>query len=208
VVTASRVLLSAGALDQLRLRTGCALPPGFRLAPSGGPLADLTDAEAERVDDLRVLASPEVAVLIAARRPDLEVTACLALAGSRGAALLRTSPTAVELSAFPVTSLAAELTRVVPLPPRAAVARDVEVLPLTRLLDRARPPLQAVGALTATVVAGGRGPVGALIWVLEPGGWRALEPLPGEAEPLVRVAPTTPTGLAAGLAPLLAAAAA
>lgn len=190
------------------------LPPGFALEPARG-----SDVEPPAVsvhpcvaDDLRVLACPEAAVTVRARRPGLEVTACVAIAGPRGAALLRTGDTTVQLSAFPAGALAAELARLVPAP-RSVQRPPGQQVPLDLLLSGGagtRLVGGGSGTLHATVVAGARpdrqpGVVGSVDWVWDGGGWIGLEPLPTrEGRPWVALVPVGPADLAIGVAPLIA----
>lgn len=215
-----RLLLSATALELLRrqvLPPPLGLPPGFTLVPVPGAVAGPPPAVHPAVaDDLRVLAVPELAVLLRAARPGLDVTACLAVSGPRGAGLLRTGTTAVELSAFAAADLPAELTRLVP----AWVTDErspVQEVPLDALLaggGGTRLGGRVGGTLHASVVAGARsdrpgGVVGSVDWVWDGAGWTGLEPLPSRAgRPFVRLVPAGPADLAGWLAPLLAQAAA
>lgn len=211
-VAARRLLLPTGELEAMRQQVVDApLPTGFALAPVDGAQPPEVVVHPAVADDLRVLARPEVAVTVRARRPGLEVTACVALSGPRGAGLLRTGDTAVQLSCFPATALAAELARVVPAP-LSAERPPVQQLPLDVLLAGGRGTRLAGsrGGLHAIVVTGGRsdaeaGPVGSVEWVWDGRGWIGLEPLPTrEGRPWVRLVPVEPVDLAAWVAPLLA----
>lgn len=217
-MTARRLLLSTTALALVRSRP---LPPGFALEPTGAGSTDAAGDELRALGvlvdgrvhpavagDLEVLGGPEVAVVVQAAVPGLEVHACLAVSGPRGAGLLRTGDTAVQLSAFPATDLAGELARVVPAPVEGAAAAALEEAPLDALLDgtwrRARP----TGTLQATVLSAS-GLVGSVLWVWDGAGWIGLEALPSRAgRPWVRLVPVTPADLGAWVAPLLATAAA
>lgn len=235
---ARRLLLSATSLELLRRRVlepGATLPPGFALESTGTPdnagvgraLSALRREGVLRsgpagesvhpavVADLRILAAPELAVTVRAAHPDLEVTSCVAVSGARGAAVLRTGDTAVQLSAFAAVHLAAELARAVPAPATTFEPRQPQEVPLDRLLDLSPVPLRApaTGALHAVVVTGARpdraaGVVGAVEWVCDRSGWTWLEPLPSRGgRPWVRLVPVVPGDLAVCLAPLVAAAA-
>lgn len=235
-MTARRLLLSTTALELVRQRTlapPLTLPPGFALEPTGlgsAPAAldllreagvALDDGAGWRVhpavaDDLLVLAVPEVGVTVRAARPGLASQACLALSGPRGAGLLRTGDTAVELSAFCAQDLPRELARVVPAPVPGAVPRAVEEVPLDVLLDGSGSRLRgrATGSLHAAVVAGPRadrpaGIVGSVEWVWDGYGWTGLEALPSRGgRPWVRLVPVQPGDLGGWVAGLLARAAA
>ncbi|MCW2681490.1 MAG: hypothetical protein JWM62_2891 [Frankiales bacterium] len=236
-MTATRLLLSATALELVRQRAlpaPLALPPGFALEPTGGGSTDEAVALLQQAgvalpvaggdwsvhpalaDDLLVLAAPEVAVTVRAARPDLEVHACLALSGPRGAGLLRTGDTAVQLSAFSSVDLAAELARVVPAPIGQQASGEVEEVPLDVLLDGTGSRLRgrSTGTLHATVFAGPRpdragGLVGSVEWVWDGHGWTGLEALPSRAgRPWVRLVPVVPADLGAWVAALVARAAA
>jgi hypothetical protein len=228
-----RLLLSTTALELLRERVLApppVLPPGFALEPTGsGALDDAvmellaTGAAAPGAggwevhpavaDDLRVLAAPEVAVTLRAARPGLEVHACVALRGLRGAALLRTGDSAVQLSAFTAPGLADELTRVVPAASGDTDGRVVEELPLDVLAGGGR-LRDAGGTLHSTVVAGPRpdragGVVGSVEWLWDGAGWLGVEALPSRAgRPWVRLVPVAPADLGGWVAPLVARAAA
>jgi hypothetical protein len=229
-VTARRLLLSTTDLELVRrqaLPPPLVLPPGFGLEPTGtgsqdaawdrlretGVVARDGAVHPAVADDLRVLAAPELAVTVRARVPGLEVHACLALSGPRGAGLLRTGDTAVELSAFRASSLPGELARVVPAPERSGA--PAEQVPLEVLLDAAGSRLhgRVTGTLHATVLAGPRegragGVVGSLEWVWD-GAWTGLEARPSRAgRPQVGLVPVGPLDLAGWVAPLLAGAAA
>lgn len=215
-----RLLLTVGELESLRrlvLPPPLSLPPGFAaVAVDGRSEPPAVAVHPAVADDLRVLAVPELAVTLRAARPGLGVTACLAVSGPRGAALLRTGDSTVELSAFAASSLPDELARVVP----AAVGRrraERSEAPLDALLSgRAGTPLagRVGGTLHASVLAGPRedrpgGAVGSVEWVWDGAGWVGLEPLPSrDGRPWVRLVPVEPAGLAVWLAPLLAQAAA
>lgn len=230
-----RLLLSTTELELLRRRVlppPLELPPGFSLVATGEAPDTAVTAAADvlgargvlTVDgvhpavagDLRVLAAPELAVTVRAALPGLEATAGLAVSGVRGAGLLRTGDTAVELSAFAGEHLARELTRVVPAPTSVQVA-GVEEVPLDDLLaggPSSRLRGRVTGTLHASVLAGPRqareaGIVGSVEWVWDGGGWTGLEPLPSRrGRPWVRLVPVAPADLAAWLGPLLATAAA
>lgn len=230
-MTARRVLLSTTALELVRrrvLRHPLVLPPGFGLAATGSGSLEaavallhhagvaLPDGDDWRVQpavaaDLLVLACPELAVTVRAARPGLDVHACVAVSGPRAASLLRTGPTAVQLSALPATGLADELARVVPAP-TGRPAAAVEEVPLDVLLGDAAGRLRGrvTGALHASVVAPrAGGAVGSVEWVWDGAGWTGLEALPSRGgRPWVRLVPAVPGDLGAWLAPLLAAAAA
>lgn len=208
MIPARRLLLSADELAGLQRLTGARLPPGFAL--SGAPATDDPKQQAlpSVTDDLAVLSRPEVAVLLRASRPGLDVTACLAVSGPRGAGLLRTGSTAVELSAFGSADLASELARIVPAGDPARPGGRAEEVPLDQLLDptgtrwQGRPP----GALRAVVV--GVTAVGSVEWLWDRGGWTSLDALPARGgRPWLRLEPVGPGDLARRLAPLLAAAA-
>lgn len=215
-----RLLLSTDALELLRrqvLPPPLSLPPGFALAgpPGAGPPGPLPDGvrlpdgqlHPSVVGDLELLARPEVAVLVRAARPGLDVTACVALAGVRGAALLRTGETAVQLSCFAATDLASELIRVVP---AGRSGNPVEEVPLDALLDGSAPSLRGrvTGTLRATVVRAGA-VLGSVEWVWDGRGWIGLEALPSRAgRPWTRLVPVGPEDLPRWTAPYVAAAAA
>lgn len=234
---AKRLLLSTTALELVRQRAlpdTPALPPGFSLEPTGGGSTDEDVALLHRLgvalpadgdgwtvhpavaDDLLVLAAPEVAVTVRASRPGLDVHACLAVSGPRGAGLLRTGGTAVQLSAFPAADLAAELARVVPAPVDGGPAPAVEEVPLDVLLDGSASRLagRTTGTLHATVLTGPRPDragdvVGIVEWVWDGRGWTGLEALPSRAgRPWVRLVPVLPIDLGAWVAALVARAAA
>ncbi len=232
----ARLLLSTTALELLRqqvLPPPLALPPGFSLEATGSgsleaaerllheagvavPAEDGWSVHPAVAEDLRVLAVPEVAVTVRAARPGLDVHACLALSGPRGAGLLRTGDTAVQLSAFRATDLADELAGVVPAPLGDPSAAGVEEVPLDVLLDGSGSRLQgrAPGTLHATVYAGARtdrpaGLVGSVEWVWDGAGWTGLEPLPSRGgRPWVRLVPVLPGDLGAWVSGLVARAAA
>ena len=227
-----RLLLSAAELELLRrqvLPAPLSLPPGF--TPVGDDAPPATDglvhtALRERdvmteagvhpavAEDLRILAAPELAVTVRASRPGLDVTACVAVSGLRGAALLHTGGALVELSAFAAQHLARELGRVVPAPQAPARAAAEEV-PLDVLLSGgsgARLRSRVSGTLHASVLTTAAGDGGAVVgsveWVWDGGGWTGLEPLPSRGgRPWVRLAPVTPADLGTWLGPLLATAA-
>jgi hypothetical protein len=215
-----RLLLSTTELELVRrkaLPAPLRLPPGFALRPVGGvaepPTPEVHPAVA---DDLRVLARPELAVTLRAARPGLEVTACLAVDGPRGAGLLRTGDTAVELSAFAAVQLPGELARVVPAP-SSDERPAVQQVPLDLLLAGGagtRLAGRVGGTLHATVVAGDRSDragsvVGTVEWVWDGAGWTGLQPLPARGgRPWIGLVPAGPADLAGWLAPLLAQAAA
>jgi hypothetical protein len=218
-----RLVLSADALELLRRRVlppPLSLPPGFGLAgpPAASPAATLP-AELELPDgrvhpsvagDLELLARPQLAVLVRAALPGLEVTACVAVAGVRGACLLRTGDTAVQLSCFAAGELAGELTRVVPAGPAPRRERPPEEVPLAELLDGSAPSLRGrvAGTLHATVVGAGR-VLGSVEWVWDGAGWIGLEPLPSRGgRPWARLVPVGPEDLPRWTAPYVAAAAA
>lgn len=227
-MTARRLLLSTTALELLRQRAlpAAALPPGFGLEPTGDGSLAAAEALLLRTGaavpaepgwavppavagDLHVLARPDLAVTVRATRPGLEVHACLALSGPRGAGLLRTGDTAVQLSSFRAAGLADELARVVPAPlPGAADVRGE--VPLDVLLDGgSRRHARATGTLVASVVTGDARVVGSVSWVWQGEGWSGLEALPARAgRPWVRLVPVQPADLGAWVAPLLARAAA
>ena len=235
-MTAKRLLLSTTALELVRQRAlppPLVLPPGFSLAPTGGgslaaaeellrttgaavPAQGGWEVHPAVADDLRVLAVPEVAVTVRAARPGLDVHACLALSGPRGAGLLRTGDTAVQLSAFPATDLAGELARVVPAPLADARPAATEEVPLDVLLDGTGSRLRGrtTGTLHATVFAGARadrpaGLVGSVEWVWDGSAWTGLEALPSRSgRPWVRLVPVQPGDLGAWLAGHVARAAA
>jgi len=235
-VTAKRLLLSTTALELVRQRALPAplvLPPGFTLELTGEGSTDeavallrrlgvaLPDGDGWSVhpgvaDDLLVLGAPEVAVTVTASRPGLDVHACLALSGPRGAGLLRTGDSAVQLSAFPAVELAAELARVVPASADAAARPESEEVPLDMLLDGSGSRLgsRTTGTLHATVYAGPRadraaGLVGSVEWVWDGRAWTGLEALPSRAgRPWVRLVPVLPTDLGPWVASLVARAAA
>lgn len=242
MTAARRLLLSATALELLRrraLQPPLTLPPGFALVPASASAdtaeADIATTLATLVrdgvavpdpggdwavhpsvaGDLHVLAVPELAVTIRAARPGLEVTACLAVSGPRGAGLLRTGATAVQLSAFAATGLADELARVVPAPVPGADRTTAEEVPLDSLLDRAGSPWhdRVTGTLHATLVTGSRpdraaGVVGSVEWVWDGAGWTGLQALPSRGgRPWVRLLPVEPADLGGWVAPLVAAAA-
>lgn len=237
MTAARRLLLSTTGLEVLRRRAlepPLTLPPGFALEPVGA-CAGTVDVLAALVQDgvalgdpagqwsvhpsvagdLHVLAVPELAVTVRAARPGLDVTACLAVAGPRGAGLLRTGDTAVQLSAFAAVDLADELARVVPAPLPGRPRGGREELPLESLLDRSGSAWhqRVAGTLHATVVSGSGpdrvgGVVGSVEWVWDGAGWTGLQALPSRAgRPWVRLVPVAPADLGAWLAPLLAAAA-
>lgn len=235
-MTAKRLLLSTTALELVRQRAlppPLVLPPGFSLEATAEGSTEqaaallhrlgvaLPDGEGWTVhpavaDDLLVLAAPEVAVTVAACRPGLDVHACLAVCGPRGAGLLRTGDTAVQLSAFPASDLTGELARVVPAPVDGAAPAAVEQVPLDVLLDGSGSHLRGrpTGTLHATVLAGPRadraaGVVGSVEWVWDGHGWTGLEALPSRAgRPWVRLVPVVPADLGAWVASLVARAAA
>lgn len=218
-----RLLLSADALETLRrqvLPPPLSLPPGFSLsAPPGASPADavpdgvlLPDGQVHPsvAGDLELLARPEVAVLVRAARPGLDVTACVALAGVRGASLLRTDDTGVQLSCFAAGDLAAELTRVVPSSTGLLRERAVEEVPLAELLDGTAPSLRGRvgGTLHASVVRAGA-VVASVEWVWDGAGWIGLEPLPSRGgRPWARLVPVGPQDLPRWTASYVAAAAA
>jgi len=231
-------MLSTTALELLRRRVLAAplrLPPGFALEPVAEPPVQAeAQAEAELLsagaavpyagrwtvhpavrDDLLVLALPELAVTVRAARPGLSVTACLAVNGPRGACLLRTSDTAVRLSAFAAADLVHELAAVVPAPVAGgAPIPATEVVPLAALLDGIGSRLRGrvTGTLHASVVRRDRlsknaGAVGSVEWVWDGTGWTGLQALPSvDGRPQVRQVPVGPEDLGGWLAPLLAAA--
>ena len=205
-VTARRLLLSAGELEAVRRQVlDAPLPPGFDLLPQEGAVPPQVVVHPAVADDLRVLARPEVALTVRARRPGLEVTACVALSGPRGAGLLRTGETAVQLSCFPATALAGELARVVPAP-LSAERPPAQQVPLDVLLAGGQGTRVAAskGVLHATVLTVS-GPVGSVEWAWDGRGWIGLEPLPArEGRPWVGLVPVGPGDLAAWVAPLLA----
>ena len=215
-----RLLLSADALDLLRRRVlapPLSLPPGFALdaASPSGPLPEgvaLPDGSVHPsvVGDLHLLARPEAAVTVRAARPGLDVTACVAVAGVRGAALLRTGDTTVQLSCFPAGDLARELTRVVPAATAPRRERPPEQVPLDVLLDGRDSPLRGrVSGTLRACVLGPDGLLGSVEWVWDGAGWIGLEPLPSRAgRPQVRLVPVGPQDLARWTAPYVAAAAA
>lgn len=237
MTAARRLLLSTDALELLRRRAlepPLALPPGFALdavstaADSGDALEALVQDGAAVLDpggewsvhpsvagDLHVLAVPELAVIVRAARPGLDVTACLAVSGPRGAGLLRTGDTAVQLSAFAATGLADELARVVPAPVPGAARPTAEEVPLDQLLDGTGSRLhgRVTGTLHATVVSGSGpdragGVVGSVEWVWDGAGWTGLQALPSRGgRPWVRLVPVEPADLGSWIAPLVAAAA-
>ena len=232
-MSARRLLLSTTALELLRRRVlppPLSLPPGFGLEPVGGDpdraVPELLnsgvaiggpkswDVHPDVADDLRVLAHPELAVLVRAARPGLDVTACLAVSGPRGASLLRTGNTAVRLSCFAADTWADELASVVPAPTEPARGRDTQEVALDGLLDPARAPLHASGTLRATVLAGARpdrsgSVVGSALWAWDGGGWVGLDALPSRAgRPWVRLVPVAPADLGAWVASYVATAAA
>lgn len=216
-----RLLLSADALETLRrqvLAPPLSLPPGFALAgppgaapavvPPPGVLLPGGQVHPSVAGDLELLARPEVAVLLSAVRPGLAVTACVALAGDRGAALLRTDDTAVELSCFAAVDLAAELIRVVPAASGTGRARTVQEAPLDELLDDTAPSLRGrvSGTLHAAVVRDGA-VVGSVEWVWDGAGWIGLEPLVSRnGRPWARLVPVGPQDLPRWTAPYVAAA--
>lgn len=227
MTAARRLLLSTTALELLRrqvLPPPLTLPPGFACEPLDDPPPDWErDAERELqragalvagrphvavAADLRVLAAPEVAVVVRAARPGLEVTACLAVRGARGAGLLRTDDALVQLSAFRADRLPDELARVVPAP-TAHRRREAQDVPLDRLLDGGGPLSgRGPGALRAAVLRP-EGLVGSEEWVWDGAGWLALQPLPPQGERAwVRLVPVAPADLAARTASLVARAAA
>lgn len=216
-----RLLLSGDGLELLRRRVllpPLSLPPGFGLAgpPGAAPRGQLPDGvvlpdgsvHPSVVGDLELLARPEVAVTVRAARPGLAVTACVAVAGVRGASLLRTGDTAVQLSCFAATDLAGELSRVVPAPTvqrRGGAPQDV---PLDTLLDGSAPPVRGRprGTLHASVVGRG-GLLGSVEWVWDGAGWVGLEPLPSRGgRPWVRLVPVVPDDLPRWTGPHVAAA--
>ena len=225
-----RLLLSATELELLRrhaLPAPLSLPPGFAPVGADEPLAPggalhtalrgrnaMTEAGVHPAvaEDLHVLAAPELAVTVRASRPGLEVTACVAVSGLRGAALLHTGGALVELSAFAAQHLARELGRVVPAP-RSPARAAVEEVPLDALLSGGtgtRLRGRVSGTLHASVLTTGDGGavVGSVQWVWDGDGWTGLEPLPSRGgRPWVRLAPVTPADLGTWLAPLLATAA-
>ena len=234
-MTAVRLLLGTDSLELLRRRVlapALDLPPGFRSATAGaatpaaldraaaalrrdGVLTAQEEVSAPVAADLHVLAQPELAVLVRARRPGLDVTAAVAVRGGLGAGLLRTGPTAVQLSAFPASDLGAELARVVPTPFPTAVpaARTAATVPLDALLEGStaggaagRLRAATTGTLRAVVVHRG-GTAGSVTWVLDGGGWTGLQPLPSsDGRPQVRLVPVGPEDLVRWVAPLAAAA--
>lgn len=211
-----RLLLSTSELESLRrqvLAPRLGLPPGFALVPvEGQPVPPAVQVHPAVADDLRLLATPELAVTVRAARPGLAVTACVAVSGARGAALLRTGSTAVQLSAFAATDLPGELSRVVP----AGLSQDrpaCEQVPLAALLaggGGTRLAGRGGGTLHACVLAGTRsgrpgGLVGSVEWVWDGVGWIGLEPRPSRAgRPQVGLVPVGPADLPGWLAPLLA----
>lgn len=219
-MTARRLLLSTTALELIRDRP---LPPGFDLEPTGTGSTDDAVAELNALGvtvggavhpavagDLAVLGDPELAVAVQAAVPGLEVHACLAVVGLRGAGLLRTGDTAVQLSAFPAGDLAVELARVVPAPVEDAPTATAEEVPLDVLLDGTGSRLRGrtTGTLQATVLAGS-GLFGSVQWVWDGAGWTGLEARTSRGgRPWVRLVPVTPVDLGAWVAPLLARAAA
>lgn len=233
-LAARRLLLSAGGLELLRRRVlvpPLTLPPGFEPAPAavreGHVLDELLRCGAARSaqpgewevhpsvgGDLHVLAVPEVAVGVRATRPGLDVTACVAVSGPRGAGLLRTDDAAVQLSAFPAEDLAGELARAVPAPQPGAAPPAPEEVALDALLHGSGSRLRGrvCGTLRATVL---RGPaagrpgdvVGSVQWVWDGAGWVGLEPLPSRGgRPWVRLVPVVPADLHPWTSGLVAAA--
>lgn len=206
-MSARRLLLSADDLARLQQHCGARLPPGFALSGAvAGPLSHRL-AHPAVAADLAVLAGPELAVLLRATRPGLTVTACLAVAGPRGAGLLRTGDALVQLSAFPAGDIAAELARAVPV---GRIGRSTEVVPLDVLLGPSGSRLhgRAAGALRAVVAGRTAAVAGSVEWVWDGAGWTSLEPLPSHhGRPMVRLEQVGPEDLAGRLAPLLAAAA-
>lgn len=231
-MSARRLLLTTTGLEVLRrlvLPAPLDLPPGFRLAATAdaaaqdaalqaarGPLAEagaLVDGQPHPAvaADLQVLSRPELAVSLRARRPGLEVTAFLALRGPLGVSLLRTSPTVVQLSAFPAAEVADELARVVPAPTGPQRLTDAATVPLDALLPGAPAGGPAgllrsgsTGALHAAVLsADPPGTVGTVEWVFDGASWVGLEPRPSvDGRPQVRLVPVEPADLGRWLAPL------
>lgn len=217
-MTARRLLLSPTALELIRTRP---LPPGFVLEPTGAESTQAAVVELQArgviVDgvlhpavagDLEVLGAPELTVVVQAVVPGLEVHACLAVSGARGAGLLRTGDTVVQLSAFPAADVAVELARVVPAPVEGSASTTAEEVPLTALLDGTPGRLQgrALGTLQATVLSAAR-LVGSVTWLWDGAGWVGLEALPSRSgRPWVRLSPVLPADLGAWVAPLVAAA--
>ena len=240
-MTASRLLVSSTALELLRRRVlppPLDLPPGFRLGSRVGPAEQSSGLERAAQElraagalgeddevhpavgaDLQALASPELAVLVRARRPGLEVHACVVVRGVLGTGLLRTADGAVQLSAFPAAELPGELARVVPAPLADRRPAPVETVPLDALLPGSeaggseagaagRLRRLTAGALHVTVTVGPRedapgGPVGSGEWVFDGSGWVGLDPAPSVAgRPQVRLVPVEPADLSRWVAPL------
>ena len=225
-MTARRLVLSFAELEVLwrSAPPDAPRPPGFAPVAAGDVEPALTAAAvtlAERgllgpdgahpalAADLAVLAAPEVAVSLTASRPGLDAVAVLALAGRRGAGLLRTDDAHVQLSAFLPSSLAVELARVVPAPVGPSPLPEPVELPLPALLDdgaggpAASLHRRVAGALHATVAGRVTAPPVEWLWLHDGtgGGWVGLEPRGG---PRARVVPVVPADLGAWLAPAVA----
>lgn len=229
-MTARRLLLRTDELEVLRRSATphADLPPGFVLEPRGDVDAALAaahaalarrglvgpeGAHAALAADLRVLAAAEVAVLVRAERPGLQVRTVLAAAGRRGVGLLRTDDAHVQLSAFRAVDLGVELARVVPAPDGPALDAPVEMPLVALLADRpggSASSLQArvAGSLRATVVSPRRCASVHWVWLHRRrggGGWAGLHRAPDHAgEPTARVVPVAPGDLGAWLAPAVA----
>lgn len=253
--SARRLALTVEELEVLRRRSapvgaGLALPPGFVPAPAAPAdpcsraklssaaraslaargLVDVAapgDAHPALVRSLRALAAPGVGVLLAARRPDVAVTAALALDAATVVVLVRLDAVSVELSLAPAADLRHELGRLVPAPTCPASELAPGSVPLGAMAatgsaeaDPSRPPRRdpasAVdvldesfsGALLATVVRAGTGPVGSVLWLATRAGWLDAGPVTDQGGVrAVEMVPCDVADLGRRLAPLVALAA-
>lgn len=203
VLTPRRLRLPAAEVAELHGLLGLPLPPGFaaerRPVTTPGLCVD-GKVQPALAAGLTVTCAPRVGVLVRSTVGD--VAAALGVAGDIGGGLLRVGGSAVEVSAWPVPALGAELARCVP--PLPSRPRPVLHLPLPELPRSAGLRESIVGTLHATVVAPGQ-VVGQVVWLASRAGWLTLEP--AEVRGGVRwvaVRPVEPVDLARCIAPLVA----